>query len=382
MDYKFIVCIGALLFVIVMVYKEITRLNDEMISLKRTCNTDTKNMVNYMQNNMDDCIKKIKDMNTETLHQYRKINSLNNQPITRIANHFTETEDSAANPYLNNLSDKKGTRQVFYKQDGNKKGSNNDQWSDYYVSDRSEYDDKPTQDIVLNEGPKKQVLNGAIPMYNPSRVNNNMVNSPDSEYTSNYGQELDPEGGEGEGELALELNIANQASHNIGTTIFDILRQTPREFMPPMATYEVAREAINLNIDIEPRLEQEPNLEPELVIHVNGTGGDGNSNSHGGLEEEIGANPEKDRSDNKNIEETAFIDREYSYGSEYESDESEKDFSNSGLKEIGEYTIKALKDMSTGFNLPITFKDESNNNKRKTFKKAELYKNIKNHLEK
>ena len=45
-------------------------------------------------------VLKIKKTNNDSINQVRKINILNKQPICKITNHFTETEDSE---YLNDI---------------------------------------------------------------------------------------------------------------------------------------------------------------------------------------------------------------------------------------------------------------------------------------
>ncbi|QKF94008.1 hypothetical protein QKU48_gp0550 [Fadolivirus algeromassiliense] len=113
MDYKVIIILLALLFLIILVYREVSNLKDQFnkntghMSLQFRQNTDK--MLLKFQNNMNKYVSQIKTISSDNLQQLRKITILNHQPVTRLSNHFTETDGSEIKTDIQYLSDMKGT---------------------------------------------------------------------------------------------------------------------------------------------------------------------------------------------------------------------------------------------------------------------------------
>jgi hypothetical protein len=100
MDYKIIVLLLVVLFIIVLVYREITTLKDQVDKTIMTTTIASKQLndrhESTMQHNMDKYLSQIKTIGTDNLQQLKKITLLNHQPIIqkKTSNHFTETDGS------------------------------------------------------------------------------------------------------------------------------------------------------------------------------------------------------------------------------------------------------------------------------------------------
>jgi hypothetical protein len=103
MDYKIIVLLLVLLFIIVLVYREITTIKDQVDKTIMTSTIASKQLNDRhelsMQQNMDKYLCQIKTIGTDNLQQLKKITLLNHQPIIqkKTSNHFTETDGSETN---------------------------------------------------------------------------------------------------------------------------------------------------------------------------------------------------------------------------------------------------------------------------------------------
>ncbi|CAH6421771.1 Hypothetical protein KVN_LOCUS457 [uncultured virus] len=111
MDYKLLIILLALLFLIILVYKELGNIKNEIIknifSIITNLKQNNEKFEIRLNNNMLKCVSQIREINTQNLQQLRKISLLNNQPITKFNNHFTEIEDSDMHTDINYLSDKR-----------------------------------------------------------------------------------------------------------------------------------------------------------------------------------------------------------------------------------------------------------------------------------
>jgi hypothetical protein len=112
MDYKTIIILLALLFLIILVYREVTSLRDLVTKNINNVSLELKetnaNVVSTISNNITKCINNIKAITNDNIQQIKKITSLNHQPVTRkIANHFTEIDDSEMGTNINYLSESK-----------------------------------------------------------------------------------------------------------------------------------------------------------------------------------------------------------------------------------------------------------------------------------
>lgn len=112
MDYKVIIILLALLFLIILVYREVSTIKDNIykngsvLSLQYSKNNDQ--MMLKFRNDMDKYVSQIKGISSDNLQQLRKITLLNHQNVTRkSANHFTETDNSEFKTNVQYLSDSK-----------------------------------------------------------------------------------------------------------------------------------------------------------------------------------------------------------------------------------------------------------------------------------
>jgi len=172
MDYKIIVILLVLLFLIVMIYREITTLKDQVdkniITISSNSKQTNDRYESTLQHNMDRYLSQIKSISTDNLQQLKKITLLNHQPIIKkkTSNHFTENDSDARSEtksHLQHFSDVKATN--------NKKIFDN-QTNSYYYSDRVK-ETKPSEDMSNNaeQSPKhntKHKLDDEIPIYEDS----------------------------------------------------------------------------------------------------------------------------------------------------------------------------------------------------------------------
>ena len=121
MDIKLIVFI---IIVFVILYWELTNIKKEIIGNHEKITQIINNQITEIIQNMDsnveeicqktkqyteDCFKNIKNSNNENINQLKKINILNQQPITKIYNHFAEndvllrSDENESNLYENNV---------------------------------------------------------------------------------------------------------------------------------------------------------------------------------------------------------------------------------------------------------------------------------------
>ena len=94
--YIIILLFALLLFVLFMVYRELGRLNDitqrDIKSTQDIVIKEAQECTNKIILEINSSVTRIKNMNAENIQQLHKINLLHSQPITKISNHFTETE--------------------------------------------------------------------------------------------------------------------------------------------------------------------------------------------------------------------------------------------------------------------------------------------------
>ena len=105
MDIKIIVLI---IIIFIILYWELTNVKKELIDNNEKVipfiKTQYAEMIQHIENNndeiclkikqyIDECSKNIKNFNTENINQLKKINILNQQPIKKIFNNFTDQDD-------------------------------------------------------------------------------------------------------------------------------------------------------------------------------------------------------------------------------------------------------------------------------------------------
>ena len=99
MDYKVIIILLVLLFLIILVYREVTSFREQIGKtinnvLLQFSDTNDRALIKF-QNNINKCVSQIKTISSDNIQQLRKINTLNHQQIIRTGpNHFTEIDNS------------------------------------------------------------------------------------------------------------------------------------------------------------------------------------------------------------------------------------------------------------------------------------------------
>lgn len=157
MDYKVIIILLALLFLIILVYREVSVLKDQFgknagqMSLQFRQNTDK--MLLKFQNNMNKYVSQIKTISSDNLQQLRKITILNHQPVTRLSNHFTETDNSEMKTDIQYLSD---VREPEFKTSKKQTEKNNTVFErkeehQYYMSEDTKKTKESDENVIESE---------------------------------------------------------------------------------------------------------------------------------------------------------------------------------------------------------------------------------------
>jgi len=117
MDYKILIILLALLFLVILIYREITTLKCEVMDNIEELTLEMRQTNDYtvtkLQNNMIKCVGQVKEISSDNINQLRKITELNHQPVTKIANHFTETDASEIHTDINYLSEVRNDKDIF-----------------------------------------------------------------------------------------------------------------------------------------------------------------------------------------------------------------------------------------------------------------------------
>lgn len=179
MDYKIIVILLVLLFLIILIYKEISTLKDQVDKTIMTTTIASKQLNDRhettMQHNMDKYLSQIKTIGTENLQQLKKITLLNHQPIIKkkTSNHFTETDGSEIKSNLQHLSDVKGNKHKIFENQHN---------SHYYMSEETKKTKNSNYLSQNAEQSPNQKFSNVIPIYNDELSSSNYNDDTDADY--------------------------------------------------------------------------------------------------------------------------------------------------------------------------------------------------------
>jgi hypothetical protein len=155
MNYKHLIILLVIIFLISMMYKELLSLKNNITASLESYITNltytTLESNNKLNNNVIKYISQIKEIGNDNLQQLRKITMLNHQPITKISNHFTETDNSEIQSEIHFLSD----NNMRY---NNKPSDINNcrKQNEYYMSDNS---------TIITSGIDGCSTNNSIPVY-------------------------------------------------------------------------------------------------------------------------------------------------------------------------------------------------------------------------
>lgn len=122
MDYKLFLISIILITLILMSYREFMTFKKEIIDnmshVKKDLISCSEGILDNIHKEMTQHITKIKHISIDNLNQLKKINMINHQPVTKIINNFTETDDSNSEnaykrqyncqeKYIDNVNDSK-----------------------------------------------------------------------------------------------------------------------------------------------------------------------------------------------------------------------------------------------------------------------------------
>jgi hypothetical protein len=331
MSYKMAIMLLLLFVFLIVMYREILNLREELTAnlsdIKTNFNDATVNMTNKLQSNMIHCVSKIKDISTDNLQQLRKISMLNRQQVTKVSNHFTES-DSVDIDETQCLSAKR--KAIFHPKDG---GSIKE--SNLYMSESENEPKKNTKQLSAND---IDVMNDQCPLPNEGEVLSDGALSVLDEALDNNEHATSHTLGE-ESDDQIEVNLNEVIDNDI--SMRDI-------YVGQMIANNVQKQTPDLEISGS---ECSESNDSEAV----------SIDSSSGIED--------------NIEDADGVGIEIQI-----QDKSVESNSNEGnsLKDINDYNIHTLRQVAKDNQLPITHKND--NGQWKTYNKHDLYEFIKLHL--
>jgi len=110
-NYKVIIMLFVLMFLVFMVYREVTKLQktveESLTLIHKQVKETNDNTIDNVQNKLSQCVNKIKELSNNNIHEVRRIMFINRQPIMKesIPNSFRETEGSDASSHIEYLSE-------------------------------------------------------------------------------------------------------------------------------------------------------------------------------------------------------------------------------------------------------------------------------------
>lgn len=453
MDYKLIIILLVLFISMIVIYREITNLKEEMVvhldNMTIDAESYSKNLTNNMNGIMTKYIDKIKNISVENIDQIKKINIINNQPI--LTNKYTDTDDSDIRTDNIHMSDSKKDQveyNIFHTKNKTKQEDN----SHYYMSDESynntdkscEYkcieqqnntkeennsltnvddvifpkyngekeeiqiDDNHTsiyEDTTVNEkvedvkeeGDENEdeiVINATSPIENEDITNFNIKNLKQSfsehiennnEFVENVDKlDIDNESSifiededsyisfvnsqntedkkeEKESEKQEEVNVDTESSHEINIDVNNIISKT-----------KVFNEISTDNTVVMDKITNKKNITVFTNIDSESTYDSQEANS---LEQEIQSYMSSAYTGNITINKNDSKAPVFKKQTLVDTDDSiYKNLTIENLQPMSNYKLESLKKITKHLSLPLSI---VKHNKRRNYKKDELYKNIK-----
>ncbi|ARF11311.1 hypothetical protein Klosneuvirus_1_168 [Klosneuvirus KNV1] len=375
MDYKIIIILIALLFLMILIYREVNELKDQwnknMADMSVYLNQNNEKMLKTIQGNMSKYVTQIKGIGSENLQQLGKITLLNHQPIIdrKTANHFTETDIS------NYMSDRIGVIEEenekifekkenshYYMSEDTKKFSNNkgvksiasDENAQCSISEKNNCENGICKIKTVQEN-----FDDLIPLYIPPETEKELIPIYQQKNKESEKPQIN--------QTIYPLSQINKSTNTLETSMID---EDDYE-----DDYEVSDNNTKKTNDNE--------IEIDIYNIING-------------------NDIKNVIDNNDNDNDIYVDDEKNIDNEEKSGEilssdtvniekniSKIDLTNSVteilndnvkpqyLKNIDEYDAQSLREMAKKLGIPTTYKEK---NKVKQYRKQELYNNILSHL--
>lgn len=417
MDYKIVIILLALLFLIILIYREMSTLKDQVLKNSTHISTQFRqnndSMMVKFQNNMNKYLSQIKGISCDNLQQLRKITLLNHQPVIRkFSNHFTETDGSeiGTGTGIHYLSDRKAKKiseennKIFEKKEP----------SQYYMSEDTK---KGSEHISENAERSPGIENicekdtiEQIPIYVSNKTQNvDHISEGDESSSDSVSTEESLDGDNIYVEEEIPIN--NRAQ----------LKQSDDNLLNKSIIDEESEELILIEVTPlqykdDPKNKNEIEVDMFNVISGNTLLSSVNSNNIKDLIKDTSVTNENNENlpeneellcthkselvseDSFNAEkslpkiylsESNLIEQQQEEPQHHENLETPKpkrgrkkiivNTSDIILKKYNEYTLQDLKKMAKKLQVPITYREKD---KVKQYKKEALYKNIDNYLKK
>jgi len=216
MDYKLVIILLTMFVLIVILYREVTSIREDINSnykvMRDEFESQAELMTSKFNSSMNMCVGKIKNITNDNIQRMQKINLLNNQPI--LTNHFTETEDMDIKTDINFHSEQPRTtsissekkRAVFQQNDAallKSKGHSN-----YYMSDSDNINRSERSSDYSRS--KKSVSKSSIPEFPDGFNGDKIVLSVDNASIVSEITKAIEEDQEGDYEYSIEFPVFNQ----------------------------------------------------------------------------------------------------------------------------------------------------------------------------
>lgn len=330
-NFKIIVVIVLLFVFLTFMYREILAIKEDLTTKITTATTTfndaTVNMTNKLQANMINCVTKMKDISNDNLQQLRKISMLNRQQVTKISNHFTET-DSIDIDDTQCLSAKRSA--IF-----NAKEEASGGGTHLYMS---ESDENNTKDNKITY--KSPNINTKISSKNVNNIDlvQQSIANIDVDEDEDEDVDVDVDEDEDEDDTYDSDNSEQQIEVNMNEIIENNI---------PLTSLYGGANALNTKKNVS----------------NSNSNSDTDDNIDNAIDDSVGSEAEEISVDGIND------------GSHEDENIINK---KTVLEGINDYNIHGLRQVAKDNGLPVTRKNE--NGEWKTYNKADLYELIKNHL--
>ncbi len=359
MNLKTIIIIVLLIGIMIFIYREFSNLNktvdDQFVQVKYLIKDNT-NLKKQLQNNFDNQLEKIKLINTESIQQVRKMNIIQNEPIRKSSNYYTENDSDYESDHelANGI---KYLSESTYDNKINKEKKENNEF--YPYMSQEENMSKKEFDLVANMTKSTFGMND----------NKNCIIIDSDEIIEN----VDPL-------IVIVDNFGNSCMNSSKKNIIyhNSIKNQSEQNNVPKTTFDMQIESEEKqqnsihDITINQQIENGDNIN----IIINDDNVDVNDN----------ANNEENNVDinNKEKEAKSIEQNDITLNKNDEDDEEKsvvtvelEGINKSTLKNIKYYKMESLKKIAKYNNIPLSVKE---NGKYKSYNKTELYSKIKKAL--
>jgi len=181
----------------VIIQKELKGIRKMINTCIDDIDTNMMDMTDKINNDVDHCINKIKEVSVDNLHQLKKINMINHQHIT--SNHFTETEDSEVKTDVNNFSDAMDSDNkymIFEKPNDMNSNENSDiNNGNYYMSETDNFNKSERSSLYVESSANYNINKDMIDNDSDNSINERTSNIERTENTQ-FGDDNEDEIGD------------------------------------------------------------------------------------------------------------------------------------------------------------------------------------------